>query len=149
MIEDRESTIAIFHSLSMILDLCGHGPLAQLVEQLTLNQRVRSSSLRRPTTLFHEFNRLAVTIRVTCSATVFNCASSLLVLGVRGHNFGSHELALQVLLQLVGGFGLVLFGCDVISIEDIPHLLPASLLRDLFTDPRLIVWKPCPSALAT
>jgi hypothetical protein len=25
------------------------GPLAQLVEQLTLNQRVRSSSLRRPT----------------------------------------------------------------------------------------------------
>jgi hypothetical protein len=26
-----------------------NGPLAQLVEQLTLNQRVRSSSLRRPT----------------------------------------------------------------------------------------------------
>ena len=29
-----------------------HGPLAQLVEQLTLNQRVRSSSLRRPTKLY-------------------------------------------------------------------------------------------------
>ncbi len=28
------------------------GPLAQLVEQLTLNQRVRSSSLRRPTKSF-------------------------------------------------------------------------------------------------
>jgi hypothetical protein len=28
------------------------GPLAQLVEQLTLNQRVRSSSLRRPTKIF-------------------------------------------------------------------------------------------------
>ncbi len=31
------------------LDGSCHGPLAQLVEQLTLNQRVRSSSLRRPT----------------------------------------------------------------------------------------------------
>ena len=30
-----------------------HGPLAQLVEQLTLNQRVRSSSLRRPTIFSH------------------------------------------------------------------------------------------------
>ena len=30
-----------------VIDL--FGPLAQLVEQLTLNQRVRSSSLRRPT----------------------------------------------------------------------------------------------------
>ena len=30
-----------------------NGPLAQLVEQLTLNQRVRSSSLRRPTILFN------------------------------------------------------------------------------------------------
>jgi hypothetical protein len=33
-----------------VIDL--FGPLAQLVEQLTLNQRVRSSSLRRPTKLF-------------------------------------------------------------------------------------------------
>src|SRR5213593_4177354 len=34
-----------------------NGPLAQLVEQLTLNQRVRSSSLRRPTN-FSQFIQL-------------------------------------------------------------------------------------------
>ena len=45
--------IAIFHPLSSMLDLA-HGPLAQLVEQLTLNQRVRSSSLRRPTKHFKQ-----------------------------------------------------------------------------------------------
>ena len=37
----------IFQFTVSIVDLLG--PLAQLVEQLTLNQRVRSSSLRRPT----------------------------------------------------------------------------------------------------
>ena len=37
-------------------------PLAQLVEQLTVNQRVRSSSLRRPTKFFHRgiANRLFI-----------------------------------------------------------------------------------------
>jgi hypothetical protein len=34
------------------------GPLAQLVEQLTLNQRVRSSSLRRPTKSFEHLRGL-------------------------------------------------------------------------------------------
>ena len=38
-----------FLRLPSFIDLLGVGPLAQLVEQLTLNQRVRSSSLRRPT----------------------------------------------------------------------------------------------------
>ena len=36
------------------------GPLAQLVEQLTLNQRVRSSSLRRPTIFFKHLRALSV-----------------------------------------------------------------------------------------
>jgi len=40
--------VALFFSLPPSCLLL-HGPLAQLVEQLTLNQRVRSSSLRRPT----------------------------------------------------------------------------------------------------
>ena len=43
--QDRDPHNASF-SILCLLDI---GPLAQLVEQLTLNQRVRSSSLRRPT----------------------------------------------------------------------------------------------------
>jgi hypothetical protein len=45
--EDRGSLSSILNLLSSIHTV--NGPLAQLVEQLTLNQRVRSSSLRRPT----------------------------------------------------------------------------------------------------
>ena len=46
--EDRDPDPLIFHPRFYP----AHGPLAQLVEQLTLNQRVRSSSLRRPTIFF-------------------------------------------------------------------------------------------------
>ena len=46
-----------------------YGPLAQLVEQLTLNQRVRSSSLRRP----------------TISSSIFFSVKFLQMSGIGGH----------------------------------------------------------------
>ena len=59
------------------------GPLAQLVEQLTLNQRVRSSSLRRPTILFNSCLVTAQThgyfFRDSGTDHVSDCASAAIM----------------------------------------------------------------------
>ncbi len=61
----------LIHPLPPTSILCV-GPLAQLVEQLTLNQRVRSSSLRRPTKFFKH-------LRGLCVKTISTFTESLLV----------------------------------------------------------------------
>ena len=66
--KNREASIeiGILNSSSSFL-VFGNGPLAQLVEQLTLNQRVRSSSLRRPTKLYSDYIALMPRASMLCS----------------------------------------------------------------------------------